>query len=77
MERKSGSVRNVPRNMLFNPTGKLTPKPAAPESISATVEHFFLGITIDLHIVLAFGFHVVAYHVEGFMSFCFEFNVIE
>jgi len=35
--RRSGSVKSAPKNTLFNLIGKLTPKPVAPESISATV----------------------------------------
>lgn len=46
--RRNGSVRNVPRNMQFNPTGKLTLKLAALESINVTVAHYFPGIFLVL-----------------------------
>ncbi|KAF7804470.1 zinc finger protein JACKDAW-like [Senna tora] len=38
--RRNGSVTNVPRNTLFNLTGKPTPRPVAPENTSAIVDSF-------------------------------------
>jgi hypothetical protein len=49
MGRRSGSVRNVQRNMLFNQTGKLTPRLAGLESINVTVGLYFPG-TISYYI---------------------------
>ena len=36
--RRSGNVTSAPRSMLFNQTGKLTPRPVALESTDVTVE---------------------------------------
>lgn len=43
MVRRSGSVKSVPSGMLFNQTGKLTPRFVAQESIDVTVEPFSPG----------------------------------
>lgn len=46
MGRRSGSVRNVPRNMLFNLIGKLILRFVAQGNINATVERFSPGIKL-------------------------------
>ena len=43
MGRRSGSVKNAQRSMLFNQIGRLTPKPVEQESIDVTVEPFSPG----------------------------------
>lgn len=43
MARRSGSVRNAPRNMQFNRIGKLIRKFVEPGSTDATAEPFSRG----------------------------------
>lgn len=45
--RRSGSARNVPRNMQFSQIGKLIVKFVAPESTNATVELSSPGNTLE------------------------------
>ena len=60
--RKSGSARNVPRNMQFSQIGKLIVKSAAPESTNVTVEPSSQGTLILFSLFRMFkilGFYII------------------
>nr|VDD16792.1 unnamed protein product [Brassica rapa] len=50
MARRSGSARNAPRDMQFNPIGRLIQRLVGLESIDVTVVQFSPGETALLHI---------------------------